>query len=275
VKSLRAGLWTRFALIALIGASASALYADNIQATYEPAGTQTANTAALCAAGTDCWIGTEDFNSWDGSQPFTTNFPTQYSTGGLSGGAITGTYSGGLIRYPADTYGGAGATGYYPELFASGGSYTLTLTASGGLPGVNYFGLWFSALDAGNDLKFYNNGTLLYDFTPALFQSLVGACPNSSNAFCGNPNNTTEDSGEQFAYLNFFDLTGYFNQIVFTETGGGGFESDNHTVGYQDPPTPEGTDIGTVPEPGSFVLLSIGSLALLGLMRRPALKAVK
>lgn len=273
MNSLRARIWTKFALIAVIGASASALYADNFQATYEPAGTQTPNTTALCAGTSTCWIGMEDFNT--GSAPTTaTAFPTLVDTGAPAG-EISGSYSGGYIMDPADQYGGAGGTGYYPELFASGGSYTLTLTASGGLPGVNYFGLWFSALDAGNDLKFYNNGTLLYDFTPALFQSLVGACPNSSNAFCGNPNNTTEDSGEQFAYLNFFDLTGYFNQIVFTETGGGGFESDNHTVGYQDPPTLEGTDIGTVPEPGSFILLSIGSLALLGLMRRPALKAVK
>ncbi|HME58631.1 MAG TPA: PEP-CTERM sorting domain-containing protein, partial [Terracidiphilus sp.] len=187
---------------------------------------------------------------------------------------ISGSYSGGFLSFNADQYGGAGGTGIYPEIFASGGNYTLTLTASGDVPGVNYFGLWFSALDAGNDLKFYENGTLLLDFTPTLYQQLVGACPNASNAFCGNPNSQFlgQDSGEQFAFLNFFDTNGYFNEIVFTETGGGGFESDNHTVGYQDPSNPSGTIIGAVPEPSTFLLMLPGAMAFIGLGRRFAFK---
>ena len=173
---------------------------------------------------TVCWIGQQTFAT--NSVPTPGVFPTLISTGDAAG-LISGTYSGGLVISSADQYGGAGGTGYYPELFASGNGYTLTLTTSGGLPGVNYFGLWFSALDAGNDLKFYENGTLLLDFTPVLFQSLVGACPNSSNAFCGNPNAIflNQDSGEQFAFLNFYDETGYFNEVVFTESGDGGFNS--------------------------------------------------
>jgi hypothetical protein len=110
----------------------------------------------------------------------------------------------------------------------------------------------------------------LYDFTPALFQKLVGSCPNSSNAFCGNPSGAYkgEDSGEQYAFLNFFDTTGYIDEIVFTETTSAGLESDNQTVAYLDPIEASGTVIGTTPEPGTFVLLSIGAMAFI-LFRRP------
>jgi hypothetical protein len=100
---------------------------------------------------------------------------------------------------------------------------------------------------------------------------LVGACPNASNAFCGNPNNG-QDTGEQFAFLNFYDTVGYFNKIVFTETGTAGFESDNHTVGYMNPVDPTGTVIGATPEPGSMVLLLTGLLALIGFKSRFAFK---
>ena len=253
--------------------SASALYADNIVVSYAPASTQAPNTTTLCGSDTQCWIGEQTFAT--SSVPAAGLFPTLTSIGGLSG-AISGSYSGGLVMYSADQYGGAGGTGYYPELFSTGNGYTLNLTASGNLPGVNYFGLWFSALDSGNQLQFYENNTLLMSFTPARFQSLVGACPSSTNAFCGNPNSNFKgkDSGEQFAFLNFFDQNGYFNKIVFTESGGGGFESDNHTVGYMNPPTPSGTIIsGEAPEPGSFVLLLSGMIALIGMSRRLAFRA--
>jgi len=45
------------------------------------------------------------------------------------------------------------------------------------IPGVNYFGLWFSALDAGNELQFYENNTLLLTFTPVMFQMPGGRMP--------------------------------------------------------------------------------------------------
>jgi hypothetical protein len=198
-------------------------------------------------------------------------FPTLQSSGTVSGntisGTITGTFSGtGLVITTANEYGGAGGTGYFADV-SNGKSYTLTLGKTGNIPGVNYFGLWFSALDGGNDLKFYDGNTLLLDFTPTLYQKLVGACPNS---FCGNPTSTYkgQDGSEQFAFLNFFDTTGYITSIVFTETSSAGFESDNFTVAYQDPSNPSGTVIGSTPEPGSFVLLLSGMIVLIGLSRR-------
>jgi hypothetical protein len=265
----------KYALVAsLFFASASALLADDIVVTYASAGVQAPNTAILCGSDPQCWVGEQTFAT--DSVPTAGVFPTIASIGGLTG-AISGSYSGGLEMYAADQYGGAGGTGYYPELFSTGNGYTLTLTTSGTLPGVNYFGLWFSALDSGNELQFYENNTLLLTFTPAMFESLVGACPSKTNAFCGNPNTDflNDDSGEQFAFLNFFDQNGYFNKIVFTESGGGGFESDNHTVAYMDPPTPSGTVIsGEAPEPGSFVLLVSGLIILIGFSRYLKVKRI-
>jgi hypothetical protein len=269
--------WAKCVLIALFITGASYPVYGDMVATYSPAGSQTANTAALCNGTTGCWVGVQTFAS--GTAPTGTwAFPDSVvSSGTVSGnptsGTITGTFSGtGLVINPADEYGGAGGTGYYADV-TNNKSYTLTLGVTGNLPGVNYFGLWFSALDNGNDLKFYDGSTLLLDFTPALYQKLVGACPN---AFCGNPNSQFlgKDGNEQFAFLNFFDTTGYITSIVFTETTSAGFESDNFTTAYQDPSNPNGTVIGGTPEPSSFVLMLSGLLALVGFGRRAAFKVV-
>ncbi len=243
---------------ALLSICAAPMMAS-IVATYEPAGVQWPDQTALCAGTSTCVVGTETFDSWYGGG-------FSFTTAPNPAGEITMSYSGGFQSYGADEYGGAAGTGRYPEIFSSGGSYTLNLSASGTLPGVNYFGLWFSALDAGNLLQFYNGSTLVYSFTPADFITLVGAC-DGSNPFCGNPNNPGEDSGEQFAFLNFFDTDGYVTAIVFSESGGGGFESDNHTAGYLDPIHSSGTLIYT-PEPGSFGLLLIAAAAMAFRFRR-------
>ena len=271
MKLLAAKGWMKLALMAFLAAgAASALYGDTIVPTYLTAKTEAPDTTALCSDTSICWVGEQSFAK--SSVPAAGVFPV-VTTVGSPTGTISGTYSGSLTVSGANEYGGTGGTGYFASV--SDGSYTLKLTTSGDLPGVNYFGLWFSALDAGNDLKFYEKNaqgteTLLYDFTPALFQKLVGSCPNSSNAFCGNPSGAYkgEDSGEQYAFLNFFDTTGYIDEIVFTETTSAGLESDNQTVAYLDPIEASDTVIGTTPEPGTFVLLSIGAMAFI-LFRRP------
>lgn len=260
----------KFALIALVSAgTASMLYGDSFVVTYAPAETQAPDASTLCGADPTCWIGEETFPTL--SVPTDASFTTIASTGSPSG-SITGVYSGALTIDAADQYGGAGGSGYFATV--SKNSYTLVLAPSGaatGVPAVNYFGLWFSALDGGNQLQFYDGATLEYTFTPAIFQSLVGSCTGGNNLFCGNPNNRSEDSNEQFAFLNFYDMDGSISKIVFTETTTAGFESDNQTVGYMDPVDPTGTVVGDTPEPSSIVLLSMGLLALIALKCRFAL----
>jgi len=264
---LAANGWSKSALVALIAAGAAAtLRADTIVATYDAAGVQAPTGATLCGTAAKCDIGEENFNStW--TVPFTTAYPVSVDNiGGLTG-SFTGTYEGSLTRATADQYGGASGTGYYPTV--TNASYTLSLTVSGTIPGVNYFGMWMSALDAGNELQFYDGNTLVYTFSAAQIIAKMGACPSGTNPYCGNPNNTTQDTGEQFAFLNIYDESGFFTKVVVTETTGGGFESDNHTVGYISTIKPIGTTYYTnTPEPRPLMLLSIGMLALTGLRRR-------
>jgi hypothetical protein len=264
---LKTNCVVRFALAALICGGAAVLEAGTMVPTYQPAGIQSANASALCLPTTACFVGEETFTLWDGTKPFATSFSTTLDNVGILTGGIQGNYTGGLTRSAANQYGGADGSGYYPTV--SNSSYTLTLTTSGDVPGVNYFGLWFSALDNGNELQFYEDSTLLYTFTPALFRTLVGACPGS--AFCGNPTTTfsRQDPNEQFAFLNFFYVGGgYFNKVVFTQTNTAGFESDNHTVAYLNPPVPSGTLIEAAPEPGSIALVALGAAVVIGLKRR-------
>ncbi|MEH2269023.1 MAG: PEP-CTERM sorting domain-containing protein, partial [Nostoc sp.] len=44
-----------------------------------------------------------------------------------------------------------------------------------------------------------------------------------------------QNTGEPYAFINFYDVGGTFDQVQFTNVGGSGFESDNHTVatGYK------------------------------------------
>ena len=63
----------------------------------------------------------------------------------------------------------------------------------------------------------------------------VSSVTSLNKAYYGNPNPKFkgQDSGESYAFINFYDKSGTFNQISFSEssTFGGGYESDNQTVG--------------------------------------------
>jgi hypothetical protein len=133
---------------------------------------------------------------------------------------------------------------------------------------VNFFGLWFSALDATNSLSFYQTGnsTPVYTFGASEFQALVGNCPGTG--FCGNPNTNflNDNHAQQYAFLSFISTGGSFNSVVISEGNTGNFEADNLTVGYVSDPTA----IGSVftPEPGTFVLAAFGGILFLAHKRR-------
>ena len=285
--------WLLLAVLAFAPLLAPAARADVIATTYQPAKQTVPDFAgAVCsrAGMSACYYGSENWTTWNG----TNNYVSSFTDGGgnfTSAISITGTYTAGAntttgvdwLKVNANQYGGQAGTDPYPELYgptaasandptAAENSYSASF-ATKGLPGVNYFGIWISALDAHNDLRLYNTaGQLVLDFTPADLIKALGACPSS--AYCGNPTApfSGKDGNEQFAYVNFFDLTGYFGQVVLYDNGGTGFESSNHAVAYFDPNTPFGNALSVtgVPEPRGVATLGIGIVALALLRRRPA-----
>jgi len=218
------------------GAGTTAALADSFSISYLAPGVQAPTSTTY-------------YETFDSSikGPLVTNF---------NGSGITGTYSGNYTLIGANAWGGAGGSQYI-KTNGSATSYSLKLSQS-----VNYFGLWFSALDPGNSLSFYNGSSLVETFSPANFISMVGVCPNASNPFCGNPNNGL-DPIEQFAYLNFYDTNGTFDTVVFSQLlNGGEFESDNQAVANLTS-APSGTPIDAhAPEPASLFLVGTGILSL-------------
>ncbi len=175
----------------------------------------------------------------------------------------------------ADKYGGAGGTGNYltvqPGKDGTPSGYTTTLTLN---TPERYFGLWWSAGDANNEMDFYSGNTLLQKFTTADVTNFISKQSNAQD-YKGNPNQKFQgqDSTEPFAFLNFFadpnntSLT--FDKIVFINNSSGtGFESDNHTVAssYK---TTSGTVISRVPEPNAALgLAMIAGIGMLSQRRR-------
>lgn len=234
----------------------SAAKADTLVITYGAPGAQTADSAIMAGATV---LGTETFDS---QAPGTGGFTTNYGTGG----AITGVYSAGADIHAPSQYGAAGGVGQYIVTFGGTPGYTIMLSASGAAsPGVNYFGYWLSALDSGNELAFLEDGSVVATFTPADVIAALGPC-TGTNLYCGNPNAAFlgQDAAQPYAFVNFVDTTGFFNEIAVTEDASGGYESDNHTVAYCSNVQAciSGNVVGA-PEPSAFVLLAAGLLGLL------------
>jgi hypothetical protein len=173
--------------------------------------------------------------------------------------------SNGVQINPADQYGGAGGTGNYAVAFRSD-PFTLDLSSENLAGGVNYFGYWLSALDAGNVAKFYGDkGQLLFTFNPKDVLNVVSKSPKKDDYY-GNPNTkfNNQNGNEPYIFLNFFNTGGVFSKVEFEEaaTFGGGYESDNYTVGHYTKfgqgtfiPTPLST---AAPEPATWAMMIMG-----------------
>lgn len=229
--------------------------------TYADPGVQditAGGTPPICAnpAVSVCVYGVERFDTQptadrSGAAPFVNST--------LAGGVITASYSGDFGINTADNYGGAGAAGKYIVTFTTAG-YRVDLSHTAAIPGVNYFGMWLSALDRGNQLTFWNGSRVVGTYTPDDMIAALGAC-NGANPYCGNPNNRTLNAGEPYAFVNFFTIGDFFDAITFSENPEvGGYESDNHTFGYRNPNIPFGN---AVPEPAGLGVALLGAAALL------------
>lgn len=232
-------------------------------------------TGGICstAPGAECVYGTETFAGWGGG-----GFTSTFSTGAHAfpdGTSITGVYGGAISHDTNNTYGGAYGTQPYPS---ANGTSTYTLNLQGtGIPGINYFGVWITAMDPSNKLVLYSGGVPVFELVSSDLKAAIAQMPNAS-AYYGNPDNGL-DGGEPFAYVNFYDTNAFIDQVSFTNTGGTNFESSNQAVGYFNPLMVNGStvDVTTnqvpapVAEPPSFALVLIGMAgAMVALARRRA-----
>lgn len=213
------------------------------------------------------FVGVERFDgrSLGGGQSFATDF---------GGSAFAGAYAGVQVL-DADQYGGAAGVGQYAVTFGNPG-YSLDLSTS--LPGgVTYFGFWLSALDGGNTVSFFQGGNLLFAFNANDARNFVNGLPNASSYYC-NPTAAFagQNCSEPYAFLNFYARgTTRFERVEFNQVTGGGYESDNHTVGRWT--RISGTVIpiagSTVPEPAVWGMLLIG-FGFVGTIKRSRSRGV-
>ncbi len=245
------------ASLALTGAAHAAFVVS-----YEGEAPGVQNTTATFSAG-----GVETFEAMP-AQTYPQSFTTSFGTSG-AGSTIKGVYSSvngnGVQINTADQYGGAGGTGNYAVAF-SNTPYSLSLTTDVA-GGVNYFGFWLSALDKGNTVTLSDaNNNALFTFNPKDVINAINTTSNPSEYY-GNPtdNFKGQNSGEPYVFINFFDTTGSFSKVTFSEVNfGGGYESDNHTVGHyltmgQGTTVPLTLSVTAgVPEPATWTMMILG-----------------
>ena len=249
--------WSRAASVAAVLAAMVpvATFADVIYATYLAPKLEKPTTAQLTNGTTTSVSGVETFDTRPVAAPgsaasFTSNLGTS--------GTITGTFSGSFGIHAADQYGGAGNTGRYLSTFSTSG-VSIKLSHTSAVKGVNYIGLAISAIDDGNTIELLNRGGVLATFSATTLKRSLRKCPDPLNEYCANPT-TRVNAAEQYGYVNFFDLTGYFDEVRLKQMGsGGGFEADNFVAAFREANVVFGEQLD-IPEPATALLLLPGLL---------------
>lgn len=237
------------ALLALTGAGPARA---SFLVTFEAPGVAEAQRASLCAGVAGCQLWTETFEGQRrgaGQRGVVAEF----------GPGIAGSYD--RLRVDGrNQFGSAGGSGNHAVLFQG----TTALSLAGPAGGLNYFGLWWSALDPNNVLNFYDGQSLVFSYTAALFRGALDALPRGERgAYFGNPFDPPgrrRNAHEPYAFVNFLSTDRRFDRVEFVQTSWGGFESDNHTVGLIQ--ATGGPDPAAVPAPAGLLLFGTALVAL-------------
>lgn len=190
--------------------------------------------------------------------------------GNFTSSTINGSYSltAGTASIQANNIYGGFEEGNQLAVNPQTGRIRLTLDAP-----VRYFGFYFTAGDAANNIDLYNGPTLLLSFSTG---SLIRLLPNNPTAtitaingtvyntqnYYGQPS-TGSNNGETYAYLHFIANGGTtFNRVELSQITSASaiFENDNHSVRTTAPAVP-GTLV-QVPEPASLAGFGLLWLAL-------------
>jgi hypothetical protein len=233
--------------------------AASFSVTIENAGVQNANLSNLVNAHVDTFDGeTQGYSA--------TGF--QWNEGSIN----IGSYQNTLVMN-ADQYGGAGGKDKYFDVDTNRSGNGQKVSTLNLKTPQSYFGLWWSAGDANNVMTFLSQGQTVFSMTTADVVSYIAKLPNKSSYY-GNPNSTfkNQNTGEPYAFINIYDVGGTFDQIQFTNVGGTGFESDNHTIatGYK---SITGDVVTTVPESSSVLgVFAIGFVGAASVLTRQVKK---
>ncbi|MBA3921495.1 MAG: hypothetical protein H0X31_07280 [Nostocaceae cyanobacterium] len=257
------GLLIKSAIASGIALSLAAVSRPAMAASFavsiEEAGVQNANLSNLVNANVQNFDGQIQGYSKDGFK-------------WTDGTTNIGSYQTTLIEN-ADQYGGAGGANKYFDVNTGRSGNGQTVSTLNLTKSQDYFGLWWSAGDSNNVLTFLSQGKVVQTVTTADVVSYIGKLANKASYY-GNPNSPfkNNDSNEPFAFINFYDVGGTFDQVQFSNNGGSGFESDNHTVasGYK---AITGHVITAVPESSSvFGVVAIGLVGAASVLKSQAKK---
>ena len=190
-------------------------------------------------------VTTINFN--DGTAPTTGPVQFSFENGISTSSGQTGIYND--VWAPAGPDGERNQSNYLAVF--QGNKVTIDTTRE-----MNYFGINWGAISPGNEFSFYNGDQLVKSFTTADVNPIAPVKVSHQN-----------DEGSGFIHFYADTANETFNKIVVSQTGGGGFESDNYSFN-------EGTDGfdfedkleegESTPEPGVMLgLVVVGGVFLL------------